>query len=373
MSEHKIREFIEARITEGDFPSAVWAVGDESRILAQGAAGFADTGDDRSEATTDTIYDLASLTKPLVTGLLTALLIENGKLALTDRISRFLAPLDSGEKRKITVEDLLAHRSGFEAWRPFYLEVNGEGREARLASVVRRIGELPLKRAPRTGVIYSDLNFILLGAIIEMIEGRDLAELADERIFSPLGLRDTVFGPVENLTRRVAANEKGNAYERRMADEMGFDTANYDWREEVIRGEVHDENCRFLGGISGHAGLFSTARETLVLCRQFLPGSTILLKQDTCRIFSRDLTEGLEQARSAAFQLAATEGSSANGVLPDNAFCHLGFTGTGVWIDPERRRFYVLLSNRTHGRKPPFADLSGARHGFLEASSGVSK
>ncbi|HUF02727.1 MAG TPA: serine hydrolase domain-containing protein [Aridibacter sp.] len=366
-----IQEFIESRIAAGDFPSAVWAVGDENGVVTEGAAGFAVEGGDPLRASIDTIYDLASLTKPLVTGLLFAILFDSGQVCLEDRVSDRFEEFVTPDKRDITFEDLLAHRSGFEAWRPFYLEVVGEGRDERLKAIVQRIAELPLAAPRGSRVIYSDLNFILLGALIEKITGRRLDELANEFIFRPLGLESTCFLPSGSLPGRIAASETGNAYERKLSEEMGFETSTYDWRAEVIRGEVHDENCRFLGGVSGHAGVFSTARETLVLARQFLAETTKLLKHETCGIFAADITPGLDQARSAAFQLAATVDSSAHGVVPDSAFGHLGFTGTTLWIDPENLRFYILLTNRTHGRELPLADLSKVRNAFLRIASGI--
>ncbi|MCO6509448.1 MAG: beta-lactamase family protein [Aridibacter famidurans] len=370
MSSDPIKEFAESRIVAGDFPSASWVVSDEKGILSEGAAGLAVTGDVRVEASVDTIYDLASLTKPLVTGLLFAILLESGELALDEPLSVHFEEFASEGKREITFEDLLAHRTGFEAWRPFYLEVEGDGRDERLAGIVRKIAELPLSGAVGDRVVYSDLNFLLLGALIEKISGRRLDELALEHIIRPLGLESTSFLPSQILYGRIAASEKGNAYEKEISVEMGFETSEYDWRTEVIRGEVHDENCRFVSGVSGHAGLFATAAETARIASLFLPGSE-LLRPGTLELFRKNLTPGLDQARSCAFQLAATEDSSAHGTIPDASFGHLGFTGTMIWIDPEHRRTYVLLTNRTHGRRPPFADLFDARNGFLRAAARI--
>lgn len=373
MSSDPIKAFIEGRIAAGDFPSAAWALGDEKGIFAEGASGLAVAGDDPSNASTDTIYDLASLTKPLVTGLLFAVFLESGKVSLDDRVSEHFENFSASDKKDITIEDLLAHRSGFEAWRPLYLESGGKDRSERLKAVVRKIAELPLTSLRGNHVIYSDLNFIVLGALIEKIAGRRIDELARDLIFRPLALQSTFFLPPHSLLGRIAASETGNAYEKQISSEMGFDTSSYDWRTGLIRGEVHDENCRFLGGVSGHAGVFSTARETYLMARQFLPETTQLLRRDTCRIFSADLTPGLGQARSAGFQLAATSDSSAHGVIPGTSFGHLGFTGTTLWIDPESRRFYVLLTNRTHGAGLPLPDLSESRRGFLRTASRVRR
>lgn len=371
MNSDPIRTLLESKIALGEFPSAAWTVADAERELSAGVLGEAVTGPHATDAKIDTIYDLASLTKPLITGLLFAKFLERGLLRPDEPAGRYFPEFSSSDKAAITIEDLLTHRSGFEAWRPFYLEAHGASREERLSSVLTKIASLPLQYQSRSRVLYSDLNFILLGAVLEAVGGGDLEELANEHVVRPLGLKDSGFRPPQGKLARIAASEDGNEYERRMAAELGFETEGHKWRSGVIRGEVHDENCRFLGGISGHAGLFSTAGETLKIARQFVPETTAVLKPSTCENFSKNFTAGLNQARSFAFQLAATPDSSAHGVVPDAAFGHLGFTGTMIWIDPVKTRFYVLLTNRTHGRVPPFADLSGTRREFLALASGI--
>jgi CubicO group peptidase (beta-lactamase class C family) len=135
-------------------------------------------------------------------------------------------------------------------------------------------------------------------------------------------------------------------------------------RQRLIWGEVHDGNAYFLGGAAGHAGLFSTARETFLLAQQFLPESTRLLAAETCRMFRENMTTGLEEARSIGWQLAATKDSVAGTTLPPDSFGHTGFTGTSLWIDPEHRRIFILLTNRTHARKLPFANINAVRREF---------
>jgi CubicO group peptidase (beta-lactamase class C family) len=136
------------------------------------------------------------------------------------------------------------------------------------------------------------------------------------------------------------------------------------WRNEVIWGEVHDGNAHFLGGAAGHAGLFSTVDETQRIANQFVGTSSELLSPQTCEMFRRNMTEGLNEARSFAWQLAATKDSSAGPSLPPDAFGHTGFTGTSCWIDAERKRVFILLTNRTHARKLPFANINAVRREF---------
>jgi CubicO group peptidase (beta-lactamase class C family) len=136
------------------------------------------------------------------------------------------------------------------------------------------------------------------------------------------------------------------------------------WRSEIIWGAVHDGNAYFLGGAAGHAGLFSTADETLKLANQFVAGFSELLSPATCELFRQNMTKGLNEARSFAWQLAATKDSTAGPSLPPDAFGHTGFTGTSCWVDPERQRVFILLTNRTHARSLPFANINSVRREF---------
>jgi CubicO group peptidase (beta-lactamase class C family) len=154
----------------------------------------------------------------------------------------------------------------------------------------------------------------------------------------------------------------GNNYERQMCSES--DTDKKSWREEVIWGQVHDGNAYFLGGAAGHAGLFSTARETLAIASQFLGRHSKLLKPSTCDLFRTNLTNGLEEARSFGWQLAETKDSAAGTDLPRDSFGHSGFTGTSCWIDPQHERIFILLTNRTHARVLPFANINSVRRRF---------
>ncbi|HEV2762904.1 MAG TPA: serine hydrolase domain-containing protein [Pyrinomonadaceae bacterium] len=363
-----ITAMLSERVAAGDFPSAVYAVSERGRLVFADALGDAVRSPDggRFPALLTTIYDLASLTKPLVTGLLAAKLLERGAFELDAEVSRFLRHFSGEDKRRITVRQLLTHTSGLPAWTPVYVASGGE-RERALDAIVAR----PLAYEPGTRVLYSDLGFITLGLLLAHVSRRPLAELAREEIFEPLKLRRTFFNPERALQTEVAACESaGNAYERGMCGDDA-DAARFSWREGLIWGEVHDGNAHFLGGAAGHAGLFSDAAETSLIAAQFLAAQTRLLRPETCALFRTDMTEGLtdandgtRQARSLAWQLAATEGSTAGPELPPDAFGHLGFTGTSVWIDPARERVFVLLTNRTHARTLPFVNINSTRRRF---------
>jgi CubicO group peptidase (beta-lactamase class C family) len=164
------------------------------------------------------------------------------------------------------------------------------------------------------------------------------------------------------LQTGIAACETGNAYEVNMCKETGAgEYANS--RQRLIWGEVHDGNAYFLGGAAGHAGLFSTARETFLIAQQFLSDSTTLLAPQTCQLFRENMTSRLEEARSIGWQLAATEDSTGANLPPDS-FGHNGFTGTCVWIDPQHQRVFILLTNRTHAHALPFANINAVRREF---------
>jgi len=361
-----ISEFLQSRITAKDFPSAVYLVAEKGFIFLQDALGFAVVEPEKIKAKADTIYDLASLTKPLVTGLLCAKLIERGKLKLEDKITRFFILFNREKKSEITVQDLLTHTSNFPVWKPFYLIADTPLRSVNLAF----IAEEPLENEALPRVTYSDLNFILLRFLLEdLYGGRRFDEIAKTEIFEPLNLKNTFFNPPKDLQKRIAASEKGNEYEKLMCVNLGCDVSEYDWRDYQIWGEVHDGNCSFMNGVSGHAGLFSNIFETFKIAQQFLANQTKLLKPETCQLFRTNFTKGLNEARSIAFQLAETKGSTASEALAKDSFGHLGFTGTSLWIEPETERIFILLTNRTHARELPFANINETRRKFHELAA----
>jgi serine-type D-Ala-D-Ala carboxypeptidase len=353
-----ISRFLQSEIARGSLPGGQYLVGQDLRIIAEGAIGLAVVEPERINATLDTIYDLASLTKPLVTALLVVRFAERGVLDLNAPLARYLNEFNNEDLREITLTQLLTHTSGLPNWRPLYLEA--QTREDVAAAIAR----VPLEpQAPRE-VIYSDLNYVLLGFVLERVIGERLDRLAKREIFEPLHLERTMFNPPPELLREIAATEHGQEFElaNAIADanarswretlaspyrRVGVSQAR--WRKDVIWGEVHDGNANFMGGVAGHAGLFSTAREAFRIANQFLPGSE-LLKPESLGLFTDNLTPGCATSRSIAWILAETPDCSAGPALPPTAFGHNGFTGTSIWIDPHNRRVFVLLTNRVHPR-----------------------
>lgn len=357
-SQSDISEFLRSRISEGDFPSAVYVVAEKGHAVFGDALGNSVIQPANHAATLKTIYDLASLTKPLVTGLLCAQFVESAELTLEGSVADYLPEFNRPDKSAITMRQLLTHTSGLPAWRPLYLL--SDSVDGALAAIANE----PLEYQPGGRVVYSDLGFIALGFLLQRLSGQSLADLAQQKIFRPLQLQNTFFNPAEALRTGIAACETGNAYERDMCERNFQSNQQSHWRNEVIWGQVHDGNAHFLGGAAGHAGLFSNAEETLIIGNQFIGAQSQLLSKETCDLFRQNITPGLSEARSFAWQLAATKDSTAGSALPPEAFGHTGFTGTSCWIDAEHQRIFILLTNRTHQRALPFANLNSVRREF---------
>ncbi len=369
----QISKFLQERIDAGDFPSAVYLVAEKGEIVLQDALGYAVVEPERIEARIDTIYDLASLTKVLVTGLLVTKLIEEERLGIDDRVSSVIEEFAHAARKDITIKDLLIHTSGLQAWRPFYLvDADGTLLNSRVSA---RIAELPMADPSGSSVIYSDLNFLLMQVIVEKHLQKPLDKAFDVEVTKPLGLMNTCFNPPKEWLDRIAASEKGNEYERRLCIEQGYLAGgnasvneraeeNTAFRTMQVWGEVHDGNAYFMGGVAGHAGLFSTPEEVFKIAQQYLSNYTTLLKPETCELFRTNFTKGMNEDRSFAFQLASTKDSTAGSKMSPESFGHLGFTGTSLWIDPVKERVFILLTNRTHNRTLPFANLNAVRRKF---------
>ena len=359
----RLAEYLQRHIEDGDFPGASYLVAEDDRILAERALGFAVLRPERIAATTDTIYDLASLTKPLAGALLAALFESEGLLSFDDPLSRHLPEWSRhGEAARITLLDLLTHRSGLPAWYPLYMHASDR------PSCAEWLSRQPLERPPGTRVVYSDPGYILLGLALERATGMPLDRLFAGRVAGPLRLAELLFGPAPAWRSRIAATEEGNRKERLLAGPEG-DRYN-GWRTEVAWGEPHDLNARMLGGVSAHAGLFGTARAVHAVARVFLGRGSDLLGDRQRALFRTGLTAGLGQNRSLGFLLATGHGGSAGEMMSRGSFGHTGFTGTSLWIDPDARRIYVLLTNRVHPEDREI-DMNAIRRGFHDLAAAI--
>jgi len=379
MREPQIHRFLSEHVAANAFPSAVYLVAEKGNVAFHAAIGNAVVEPEIIPAKKDTIFDLASLTKVLVTGLVAAKLVEDSEIEIGRSVGSYLPQFDKGAHRHITIQSLLTHTSGFQGWKPFYLSPGASeikssrkiGVRDDMASdlVLNDIAATEPERDVDVSVVYSDLNFLLLGFLIENIKGVSIDEVWFETT-RELGLDRTILGGSELLKRETAASERGNESEKQTCIDNGYyaDKAAADasghFRKDVVWGEVHDGNAYFLNGIAGHAGLFSTVEGVFKLAQQFLPTYSTILKSETCELFRTNFTAGLNEHRSFAFQLASTPESTAGTEMSPQSFGHLGFTGTSLWIDPVAERVFVLLTNRTHHHPLPFVNTNSIRRQY---------
>jgi beta-N-acetylhexosaminidase len=347
-------ELLDRAVADGAFPGGVLAVGHHAEIAIHpfGRLTYDSKTNDPKAArvTRDTIYDVASLTKPIVTTTAVMMLVEENSLDLNAPVRRYLPEFaaasandpDSAWRERITVRHLLLHSSGLAAHRDFYLQKKKPGggaaspRSARdiiARDIFTQLIAEPLVREPDAQIEYSDLGFILLGAIIERLSGAPLDAFATARIFAPLGMSSSLFNPPARLRARIAPTEHDRAFRRR-----------------AIRGEVHDENAWAMGGVAGHAGLFSTAGDVGIFAQMKLNSGVYahrrILKRATIQEFAAR-HEIDTSAHALGWDVPVAPSSSGNHFSP-HSFGHLGFTGTSLWIDPDRELFVVLLTNRVH-------------------------
>jgi len=313
-------------ISEKAFPGAVLAVGKDGALAQLRAFGRLSYEPDAPEVTPETIYDLASLTKIVVTTTAAMMLADQARLDLDKPVSAFLPEFRGGARDRVTLRNLLTHSSGLDWWAPLYKELQGQ------ATYVERIRSMDLVYEPGSRSLYSDLGVILLGEVLERVAGESLESFARARIFEPLGMADTGYRPAPDRLARIAPTEQDP------------------WRGRLLRGEVHDENAFALGGVAPHAGLFGTAQDLARFAQMMLNGGVY----DHHRLAGREWVEaftrraGVPGSSRALGWDTPSEGSSAGTRFSPRSFGHTGFTGTSLWIDPDRMLFVILLTNRVH-------------------------
>jgi beta-N-acetylhexosaminidase len=327
-------EVLDQAVSTGAFPGGVLAVGYRDNLALHPFGQF--TYEKNSPAVTvDTMYDLASLTKVVATTTSIMLLEEDKRIDINLPVARYLpewmnaAAKDPNPtwRAKVTLRNLLLHDSGLPAHKKFYEEVDGKSK------VIARVLAEPLFSEPGTKVEYSDLGFMLLGEIIERITGQDLDAFAKDEIFEPLEMKHSMFEPPKSIRKLIPPEEK-----------------NAEGREGVIQGEVHDGNAFAMDGVAGHAGLFSTAGDLAIFAQTILNGGIYahhrLLDRVTIDEFTAYITIG-DSARSLGWDVPVEPSSSGQYFSP-HSFGHTGFTGTSIWIDPEKQLFVILLTNRVY-------------------------
>lgn len=305
-------------------------------------------------------FDLASLTKPLATTTLVLLARRQG-MGLHDPLARFLPELSGSPWGSVTVLHCLTHTAGFPAWAPLYAygEVSREGYLRALAGIVP-------EEPPGTNVAYSCLGFLALGLALERVGDAPLSQLFRREVLQPLGLVGQL-GFCPPFRQPVALGEKRFFVEEKLCRERGCTTGPPP--ALLDSWSCDDGNARGLGGVSGNAGLFGTVFGVFRLAQEYLPGFGRLLQAEEAALATKNHTPGMAQARGLGWQLAATPGCSAGRALSPASFGHTGFTGTSLWVDPEREAVFVLLGNRLHpgGRTP---DLHPLRRRFHYLAAG---
>jgi len=319
---------LEEAVARRVFPGAALAVGWRGSLVAWKGFGYFTYEAESPEVRRETVWDLASLTKPIATTSMAMLLYERGKLDLDAKVAGLLPDfvsgdvLQSGWREEITVRMLLAHSSGLPAHRKLYLGANG--REAMLRAARR----VELEAAPMERAVYSDIGFILLGELLERIAGERLDEFCQNEIFSPLNL-NMRFAPYPIHLEGVPPTANDTVY-----------------RGRVVQGEVNDENASALGGIAGHAGLFGDALGVAQFAECMLRKGKPLFRPETVALFTARRREPEGSSRALGWDTPSSP-SQSGGRFSEQSFGHLGYTGTSLWCDAERRLSVTLLSNRT--------------------------
>ncbi len=358
----RVERAIEKAIDKGELPGCVVLARQGEELAYEGVFGAASLSPERRETRAETVYDLASLTKVMATTASLMLLVADGKLRLEQPVADVLPGFAEQSKGEITIRHLLTHSSGLRPWRAYYEDLlererrRGEtllATEAGRAGIVSRILRSAPVHDPGEASVYGDLGLIVLGELAAEAAGEPLDSFCQRRIYEPLGLADTHFNPVpfRGERARYAATEQ------------------CPWREKVLWGEVHDGNAWAMGGVAGHAGLFSTASDVMRFAEEMLAaerGESSVFQQPLAREFFRrqEMPEGSDWA--LGWDTPTTGRSTSGSYFSRRSIGHTGFTGTSLWIDLESGTIVVMLTNRVHlvAKKSRF-ELRPRIHDFI--------
>jgi len=320
-----IDEAAKEAVASGEIPGVVVLVGRGDAILLQRAYGSRRLLPSPAPMTVDTIFDIASLTKPVGTTLAVMALVERGSIKLDAPVGQYLKEFSGKQFDEITIRRLLTHSAGLGETPPNATVARG------FPAAVRELAKLPLEYPPGSAFQYSDTGFILLGEVVHRVSGAPLDRYMEHILFRPLGLKDTTFRPKTSVMPRVAPTEFANGH--------------------LLRGEVHDPRARLLGGVAGHAGMFSTAADLARICRMLLNGGMFdgqrILDAATVRTMWAVAPDG-RGTRTLGWDVTSSYSRTMAPFFPEGSVGHLGFTGTSLWIDPPTRSYVIILSNRVH-------------------------
>ncbi|MGB5847803.1 MAG: serine hydrolase domain-containing protein [Ignavibacteriaceae bacterium] len=323
----QVDEIILSAIKDCAFPGAVVLVSKDRKIIYEKSFGHLTYNDTSATVTKNTIYDIASLTKVIATTTAAMICYDNNLFLLDDPVAKYIPEFSQNGNEKVTIKNLLLHNSGLPAFKRFYKNYSSAD------EVIKDIYKTPLSYETGSKTVYSDLGFITLAKIVEQVTGKRFDAFCKEKIFIPLQMNSTFFNPADSLLYKIAPTEYDNY-----------------WRNELVWGEVHDETASLLNGVSGHAGLFSTAKDISNLLLLLLNDGTFnghqIIKSATVKLFTTRYSD--KSTRALGWDTKSGEKSSAGNLFDITSFGHTGFTGTSVWIDPTRKLFVVLLTNRVY-------------------------
>jgi beta-N-acetylhexosaminidase len=323
-----LRTYLNQAIADSAFPGCAISVGYRGKLILKQSFGNFTYDPHSNKIEVNSIFDLASVTKVVATTTISMILYDQGRLNLDWRVVDIVPAFQGKDKDRVKIRQLLSHTSGLPGWIRFYLDLNGKVR------IVQEICNTELENEPGSVYVYSDLGMIMMQNIIETITKKSLDQLVRDYITTPLGMMRTFYNPDSSLRKEIVPTEIS------------------EWHKKLVQGFVHDENSYVMGGVSGHAGLFSTIQDLSIFCQMYLNGGLYdnkrILKTETIDLFTtrQNIIEG--STRALGWDTRSKEHSMAGDYMSMRAFGHSGFTGTTLWMDPENQVFVVLLSNRVY-------------------------
>ncbi|MCH8325585.1 MAG: serine hydrolase [Bacteroidetes bacterium] len=322
----KVDILVKQAIVDSVFPGAILLISKEGETIYEKAYGNFTYDKNSSKVKLNTIYDLASLTKIVATTTAAMICIDENLFHLNDNVTKYIPEFDNNEKEKITIKHLLLHNSGLPAYKRFYKFCSNAD------EVINDIFETKLVYKTGTKTVYSDLSMIVLQKVIEKVTGKTLDIFSKEKIFYPLNMKLTMFNPPDSIKNEIAPTELDDY-----------------WRHRLLRGEVHDETAFLLNGVSGNAGLFSTTEDLSRFLKMILQKGVFnkkrIIKKSTVKLFT---TKQQNSERALGWDIKSPEKSSAGNLFSSLSFGHTGYTGTSMWIDPEKKIFVIFLTNRVY-------------------------
>jgi CubicO group peptidase (beta-lactamase class C family) len=342
MTDHgsAIRELLQKAVNAGAAPAAVAQWGRAGSQFSHEEIGVLSIIHRRLETSVESWFDLASLTKPLVTTTLTVLAIRAGSLTPSTKVGEVLPEVKESDVGRLAVDRLLTHTAGLPSWLPLYCLAEGDQN-----LLVSRLGEVRIEASPGERVVYSCVGSVILGLMLSRTADQPLDGLFAREVLKPLGLENELGYKPDPATHSLSNGSQKPSVETRLVNQLGLDTSMI---PPVGRTLPDAGNARFLDGVAGNAGLFGSARGIATLASEYLPGGGELLSESEAAEATKLGTEGLDEARAWGWQLGSTPGCSAGESLSGQSFGHTGFTGVSVWCDPLSRGVFVLLTNRNH-------------------------